>query len=170
MKLHSGDGGDDEIGRARREDAGEERVAPLAAPAADYVGPARGGGEKARDILRVVLPVGVERDYPFAAGRRYAGCQRRGLPVVLRKPQGLVPGLGRELRQLPEGTVRAAVVDPDDLVRQLHSRQRGAKLGLETGEAFPLVENGDHGGEHGVHKAPFFASSSAYRSSCCRTM
>ena len=81
--------------------------------------------QKFRQVLRVVLQIGVERDEVFAARGLQAGKARRALAAVEREPLHADARVARRefLEDFPR-LVLAAIVGDDDLVRQLERLDR----------------------------------------------
>src|SRR5262245_22571554 len=94
--------------------------------------------------MRVVLAVAVERNDQVAAGGGKTGAQRRRLAEVsvqLNDPEtGL---LCRQLAQLLQGAVGAAVIDEDDLERTAERRHDGADFGEQRRDVARFIVGGD---------------------------
>src|SRR5207249_11378563 len=106
----AGGGRDQPVGDAGGEDAREERLAALDAPAADDVEAVLEPREQPRDVGRVVLSVAVERDDDGGARMREARRERRGLPEVAVQVDDVEVGVrGGERFEPRERAVAAAV-------------------------------------------------------------
>jgi len=159
------------------------RVADVFAgqPVADPVGDARGGDpdetvapaprrharatgavaqferlQQFRQIARVVLQIGVERDDDPSARGLHARPQRRGLAAVKRKPLRADARIGRRefLEDFP-GLVPAAIVGDDDFESHLERFHRPAQGRDERAQIPFLIVAGNDEAEFGslnVHR------------------
>ena len=125
------------------------------ADAGDHVGVLE-RGEQQRQVGRVVLQVGVQRDDDVAAGARQARGQRRALPGVALERQRAHARVARLLGQHELArAVGAAVVHDHHLPRAAGRIERRAQLGEERRQALDFVVGRHDGGERGagVHEA-----------------
>ena len=111
--------------------------------------------DEARDVVGIVLEVGVERDHDRIVRVGESGGQRRGLPEVPPKPHETDAAVadGDLLQRLPR-SVRRAVVDIDHLVVAPHRIERLGQTIVKRFEVVLFVEDGkDHGERHGTQPA-----------------
>ena len=151
VQMHAGDQGDELVGDPGREAAREPRVSTRPPPAADDVVPFGEFGQEPRDIARVVLEVGVHRAQHRAPRAGDAGSDGRRLAVVaaeLDDPDVGVPG--RQVTELREAGVDAAVVDIDHLVRLAQFVQHARQRLVQRRQVVLFVEHRDHDGQ--VHR------------------
>ncbi len=162
VNLRSGDPADEGVGDERRDPPEDQPVLAILAPAGDQIESLVQLGDEARDVVRVVLPVGVHRDDQGAARRMEAGVERRRLTGVAPKEDRLQ--IGADLRLLPDqgrAAVVAAVVDGDDLELLSHPREHGRDLVEERDQVVALVVDGEddadvHDGASAARFAPLY--------------
>ena len=87
-----GDAGDQPVGDGRGDAAGQETVPPLPPPAADDVIALLDLGDEKRDVVGIVLQVGVQADDDVAAGVVEAGDQGRRLAEIFPQADDLDSG------------------------------------------------------------------------------
>ena len=137
-------------------------------PPAHHVHTVRQGGQEARNFLRGILQVGVERQDDVSFRPLHPGENRGVLPVVAVEPDHLHRWVLRsECAQDVRRSVAAPVVDEDDLVglAELLEGQRQAMV--EVAEAPRLVEDGDHDRQHGARPVAQGAISRTSKQSLC---
>jgi hypothetical protein len=153
VERHAADPGDQPVRQDGGETPGERRVAALLAPAAHHIVAGVDQREQAGDVRRVVLEVGVEEDEHAAARVIDPGRDSRGLAEVAPELDDLHPlVLGRELRELGEAPVRAAVVHVDDLERAAERLERADQPLMKRGQIPRLVVHRDDDRE--LERAP----------------
>src|SRR5436309_2964513 len=123
--------------------------------------------EEPRDVARIVLQVGVDRDDDPAARVLDAGGEGGGLAVVARQADDAEPRLARdEPDEALEAPVAAPVVDRDDLRRAAERIEHRAELGDERLQALRLVVERDDDRERGRRGAQNSVSATNCRYRC----
>ena len=137
------------VGDARRE-TDEPRIAALdSVPGHECARAIELGGlegsDQARDVVRVVLPIPVERGDSRGACVHYAGAERRALAASTIVPQHADARIvARQFGQAHERRIRARVVDKDDLVFD-DTRERGIDVTRErTNVVLLIMHRDDH--------------------------
>ncbi len=128
-----------------RRPAAPGRVLALFADRADVVVAGVQLRQHARDLLRRILQVGIERDHVAAAGVRKPG-QDRPVLAKVRREQHHARDLGAQLEllaQYRDRTIAAAVVDEDDLVAAAERVERRVQAREQRRQHFLLVVDGN---------------------------
>src|SRR5436305_50058 len=153
--------------RSKPSAAAEPRVAPRPPPPVHHVHVAVERGQEPRDVARIVLQVGVDRDDDPAARVLDAGGEGGGLAVVARQADDAEPRLARdEPDEALEAPVAAPVVDRDDLRRAAERIEHRAELGDERLQALRLVVERDDDRERGRRGAQNSVSATNCRYRC----
>ena len=109
------DARDHPVCNTAHEIAPNRRVLPVFAPAGHHVITFIEFGEQKRNVLRIVLKVGIDRDNYIAARVINAGHDRRGLACIAAELDDFHFGAGRrDPRELCHRVVAAAIVYRDD--------------------------------------------------------
>ena len=113
MQVHAGGARDDAVGDARGQLARKLCVLPVLAPATDHVHTGVGfqTRQQQRNIVRLVLQVGIQRHHIAPAHAIKARLQCAGLTVVARQEHRAQPGArGGKLAQLIGAAIARTVV------------------------------------------------------------
>ena len=99
-------------------------------------------GDEVADFSRIILQIGVHRNYVLALHHAETGIERGRLAVIFAKTHGAhTSGTARQSLDHFEGTVRAAVVDVDGLERKLQLAHFLGDAFVQFGKRFTLVKN-----------------------------
>jgi hypothetical protein len=140
---------DQAIGDAAGKVAAQRVVLPVLAPARAHVEALVQLGEQQRDVLRVVLEVGVDRDDHLARGEVDARHHRGGLPAVAAEVDHLDARLfARQGIEHGIAAVAAAVVHEDDFPGAPEALEHGGERRHQRGQALALVEHRDRDRDH----------------------
>ena len=106
------------------------------------------GGEELRDVVGVVLEIGVHGDDDRAAGALEPGVEGRRLPGVPAESEDADPGiLGRQLAEHVARAVGGAVVHEQDLEGLAMAVENADQLPIASLDVRLLVVGGDDHGE-----------------------
>ena len=145
VQPHAGDSSDQAV-----EDSTRERLVPRVMtnrlPPADDVVPLGDRRQKARDLLRMILEIGVERQHDLARCFAETGGQRRRLAEIASQADRRHPRIARRQRldRFP-APIGRAVVDQNDLEFDAVRRSRLAQLPMEGHQTLRLIEDRNHG-------------------------
>ena len=148
MKSHARYPGDQPIGDAADQVAPDGRVLARLTPSRNDIVTLAELGEHQRDVARIVLQIGVDRDDHIAPRVIDAGHQGGGLAGIAAKLNDLELRVmfGRGLEHLLRG-VAAAVIDGDDLVAVVKPVELGDQPFEERRDALFLVVDRHHHGQ-----------------------
>ena len=147
VDRHAGDEGDHAVGEDRGHPPQDEAVLAALAPAGHDVVAALQLGDHRRDVRGIVLQVAVHRDHDLATRLIEAGRKGCRLPIIAGEAHD--PQVRVALAKLEGHPVRAigrAVVNQDQLPRDVHRRGRRKDLLVQDGEALGLVVDRHHDG------------------------
>jgi molybdopterin molybdotransferase len=132
-----------------REGTPEPGIPALCLPAGDEVEALVELRQKARNLGRIVLEVGVDGHDGVAARVREPGRKRGGLAEVPAQPNHAdVAVRCVESRECGEASIGGTVVDEDDFPRGLQRLEGGSELVVQRGERQLLVVDGHHDRDH----------------------
>jgi len=147
VQAHAAHPADEPVGDLRRQAPGERLVLPILPPPRHDVVALLEAREQERDVLRIVLQIGVHRHHDRGARAIEARRHRRRLAEVAAEPDQPQPGpaLGRRFEAC-EAVVGRSVVDDEDLGRPplgLELGDGGVQRGAQPGDRLFLVEARD---------------------------
>ena len=148
VQFHARQAADHGVEDPRRQDLVPGIVADLL-PAADDVEIVFHGGQEPRDLVRIVLQVGVERHDHLAADQGEAGAQGGRLAEVAAEANAadLRIGRGQAADDVP-GIVPGTIIDEDHVQLVAVGRGHFTDLAMQGFQALGLVVYGNDDGKH----------------------